>query len=84
MARVILRSLFSMLLAAFVGSLVVFTLLRSIGGDVAHIILGQYATEGALEALEAAVEADVEVSSRRRAQPSSARRLWHALGDDHR
>ncbi len=52
MARVILRSLFSMLLAAFVGSLVVFTLLRSIGGDVAHIILGQYATEGALEALQ--------------------------------
>ena len=41
-----------MLLAAFVGSLVVFTLLRSIGGDVAHIILGQYATEGALEALQ--------------------------------
>jgi peptide/nickel transport system permease protein len=41
-----------MLLAAIVGSLVVFMLLRSIGGDVAHIILGQYATEGALEALQ--------------------------------
>jgi len=41
-----------MLLAAFVGSLIVFALLRSLGGDVAHIILGQYATEGALEALQ--------------------------------
>lgn len=52
MARVILRSLFSLLLAAFVGSLIVFGLLQSIGGDVAHIILGQYATAGALEALQ--------------------------------
>lgn len=51
MARVILRSFLSLLLAAFVGSLVVFGLLQSVGGDVAHIILGQYATPGALEAL---------------------------------
>jgi len=53
MARVILRSFLSLVLAAFVGSLVVFVLLQSIGGDVAHIILGQYATAGALEALQA-------------------------------
>jgi peptide/nickel transport system permease protein len=52
MARVILRSLFSLFLAAFVGSLIVFALLQTIGGDVAHIILGQYATAGALEALQ--------------------------------
>jgi len=52
MARVIFRSLLSMLLAALVGSLIVFTLLRSLGGDVAHIILGHNATAGALEALQ--------------------------------
>jgi peptide/nickel transport system permease protein len=52
MARVILRSFFSMLLAALVGSLIVFIMLRSIGGDVAHIILGYNATQGALEALQ--------------------------------
>jgi peptide/nickel transport system permease protein len=51
MARVILRSFLSMLLAALVGSLIVFLLLRSIGGDVAFIILGKNATNGALEAL---------------------------------
>lgn len=53
MARVIFRSFLSLLLAALVGSLIVFVLLQSIGGDVAHIILGQYATAGALEALQA-------------------------------
>jgi peptide/nickel transport system permease protein len=52
MARMILRSFFSMLLAALVGSLIVFIMLRSIGGDVAHIILGHNATQGALEALQ--------------------------------
>ena len=52
MARVITRSILSLVIAAFVGSLVVFGLLRSIGGNVAHIILGQYATPGALEALQ--------------------------------
>jgi peptide/nickel transport system permease protein len=52
MARVIFRSLASMLLAALVGSLIVFALLRGIGGDVAHIILGHNATKGALEALQ--------------------------------
>jgi peptide/nickel transport system permease protein len=51
MLRMILKSLFSLLLAAFVGSLIVFVMLWSIGGDVANIMLGQYATEGALEAL---------------------------------
>lgn len=52
MARVIVRSVVSLALAAVLGSLVVFGLLRSIGGDVAHIILGQYATPGALEVLQ--------------------------------
>jgi peptide/nickel transport system permease protein len=52
MARVIFRSLLSMLGAALVGSLIVFTLLRTLGGDVAHIILGHNATAGALEALQ--------------------------------
>jgi len=52
MTRVILRSFASLLLAAWVGSLIVFTLLRSIGGDVAYIILGHNATKGALEALQ--------------------------------
>ena len=41
-----------MLVAALVGSLIVFIMLRSIGGDVAHIILGHNATQGALEALQ--------------------------------
>jgi peptide/nickel transport system permease protein len=41
-----------MLAAALVGSLIVFILLRSIGGDVAYIILGKNATKGALEALQ--------------------------------
>lgn len=52
MGRVIARSVFSLVLAAFVGSLVVFGLLRTIGGDVAHIILGQYATVESLRALQ--------------------------------
>jgi len=52
MARVILRSLLYMLLAAWVGSLVVFVLLRSVGGDVAYVILGHNATPGAVEALQ--------------------------------
>ncbi|HSJ26727.1 MAG TPA: ABC transporter permease [Acidimicrobiia bacterium] len=51
MARVIARSVFSLLLAALMGSLIVFALLRSIGGDVALIILGQEAAPGAYEAL---------------------------------
>lgn len=51
MTRVIARSLLSLLLAALLGSLIVFALLRSIGGDVALIILGQEATPGAYDIL---------------------------------
>jgi len=51
LARVIARSVLSLLLAATLGSLVVFGLLRSIGGDVALIMLGQEAAPGAYEAL---------------------------------
>ena len=51
MGRVIARSAFSLILAALLGSLIVFGLLRSIGGDVALIILGQEAQPGAYEIL---------------------------------
>jgi peptide/nickel transport system permease protein len=49
--RAIARSAFSLILAALLGSLIVFGLLRSIGGDVALIILGQEAGPGAYELL---------------------------------
>jgi peptide/nickel transport system permease protein len=48
---VIARSVFSLMLAALLGSLIVFALLRSIGGDVALIILGQEARRGRTSAL---------------------------------
>lgn len=51
MGRVILRSVVSLVLAAGLGSLVVFGLLRLIGGDVALMILGQEAQPGAYEIL---------------------------------
>lgn len=51
MARVIFKAVLSLVLAAILGSLVVFALLRTIGGDVALIILGQDAQPGAYEAL---------------------------------
>jgi len=50
-SRVIARSVFSLILAALLGSLIVFALLRSIGGDVALLILGQDANPGAYEVL---------------------------------
>ena len=52
MLRVIARSIVSLLLAATLGSLIVFGLLRSIGGDVALVMLGQEAAPGAYEALQ--------------------------------
>lgn len=58
MARVIIRSITSLLLAAFLGSLLVFGLLRTIGGDVALIILGQQAAPGAYETLRAELGLD--------------------------
>ena len=51
MGRVVVRSVLSLLMAAILGSLVVFALLRVIGGDVALMILGQEAEPGAYEAL---------------------------------
>ncbi len=53
MGRVIFKAVLSLVLAALLGSLVVFALLRTIGGDVALIILGQDAQPGAYEALRA-------------------------------
>lgn len=58
MSRVIARSLLSLLFAALLGSLIVFALLRSIGGDVALIILGQEANPGAYDALRAQLGLD--------------------------
>lgn len=58
MTRVIVRSVLSLLLAALLGSLIVFALLRSIGGDVALIILGQEASPGAYEVLRAELGLD--------------------------
>lgn len=58
MTRVIGRSVLSLLLAATLGSLVVFGLLRSIGGDVALVMLGQEAAPGAYEVLRAELGLD--------------------------
>lgn len=58
MTRVIVRSVLSLVLAAILGSLVVFGLLRTIGGDVALIILGQEAAPGAYETLRAELGLD--------------------------
>ena len=51
MTRVLMRAVASLLLAALMGSLVVFLLLHSIGGDVALIIAGENASPQAVVAL---------------------------------
>ena len=51
MTRVIGRSALSLLIAALLGSTIVFALLRSVGGDVALIILGDEASDEAYQAL---------------------------------
>lgn len=51
MMRVIGRSALSLLFAALIGATLVFGLLRTIGGDVALIILGDEASDEAYEAL---------------------------------
>lgn len=51
MFRVFARALSSLLVSAFMGSIVVFLLLRMLKGDVATVILGQTATRESLEAL---------------------------------
>ena len=51
MIRVVVRALASLLISAFMGSVVVFLLLRMLKGDVATVILGQTATRESLDAL---------------------------------
>ncbi len=51
MVRVLVRAIASLLASAFMGSIIVFLLLRMLKGDVATVILGQTATREALEAL---------------------------------
>ena len=51
MFRVVVRAISSLLVSAFMGSIVVFLLLRMLKGDVATVILGQTATREALDAL---------------------------------
>ena len=46
-----MRAMSSLLISAFLGSIVVFLLLRMLKGDVATVILGQTATRESLEAL---------------------------------
>ena len=58
MTRVVARSVFSLVLAAILGSLIVFGMLRTVGGDVALIILGQEAAPGAYDALRESLGLD--------------------------
>lgn len=51
MIRVLVRAIGSLLVSAFLGSIVVFLLLRMLKGDVATVILGQTATREALDEL---------------------------------
>lgn len=51
MIRLVLRSLVLLVTSAFVGSVVVFALLRLAGGDIANVMLGPRATEESLAAL---------------------------------
>ncbi|WP_395153650.1 ABC transporter permease [Ilumatobacter sp.] len=51
MIRVLARAMSSLAISAFLGSVVVFLLLRMLKGDVATVILGQTATRESLEAL---------------------------------
>lgn len=53
MIRVVVRAMSSLLISAFMGSIVVFLLLRMLKGDVATVILGQTATRESLESLRA-------------------------------
>lgn len=53
MVRIVLRSTLVLLASAVAGSLVVFLLLRLLGGDIATVILGQTATPESLAALRA-------------------------------
>ena len=52
MLRLVLRSGATLLVSALVGSVLVFGLLRMLGGDVALLLLGDEAVPGAVEALQ--------------------------------
>lgn len=58
MIRIVLRSTLVLLGSAVAGSLVVFLLLRLLGGDIATVILGQTATPESLAALRAELGLD--------------------------
>lgn len=58
MTRMLLRSVLFLLAAALVGSLVIFVMLHSLGGDIASIILGNSAKPAALRALRAELGLD--------------------------
>ena len=51
MIRVFIRSFTLMVISAFTGSVVIFVLLRSVGGDIATVMLGNRATQESLELL---------------------------------
>lgn len=51
MIRVFIRSFTLMVVSAFTGSVVIFVLLRSVGGDIATVMLGNRATQESLELL---------------------------------
>lgn len=51
MLRFVARSVAVLVVSALIGSLAVFGLLRTLGGDAANVILGQYATPEAVEEL---------------------------------
>lgn len=53
MGRLILRSGVTLLVSALFGSVLVFALLRMLGGDIALLLLGDEAVPGAVEALQA-------------------------------
>lgn len=52
MQRLILKSGLTLLVSALFGSVLVFALLRLLGGDVAQLLLGDEAVPGAVEALQ--------------------------------
>lgn len=58
MLRFIARSLLLLLASAAIGSLIIFVLVRSVGGDIATVILGRQATPESIAALRAELGLD--------------------------
>ena len=58
MTKFISKRLFNMVITLFVASIIIFVLTEIMPGDVAQMILGQYATEESLEALRAQLGLD--------------------------